>query len=110
MSMRIDNGAADEERHGGQRGTRGKKAIAEEEEKEEARRRRRERQGRELKGLVGPTAVFREARNYAARPPRKRGVKIVLRSSRPFGPSALLSPGPSRDPPTRRPLSKLIFY
>lgn len=38
--------------------------------------------GRSLRAQSdGPTAVLREARNYAARPLRKRGVKIALRSS-----------------------------
>jgi len=65
--------------------------------REEERRRDRAK----LKGSVGPTAVFREARNYAARPPRKRGVKIALRTLSPSSsppPSPSLLRGPSRDP------------
>jgi len=63
--------------------------------REEERRRDRAK----LKGSVGPTAVFREARNYAARPPRKRGVKIALRT---------LSPS-SLSPPALRRVSRVIL-
>lgn len=84
---------------------------AREEEEEVGERKERETE-RGLRAPVRPTAVFREARNYAARPPRKRGVKIALRSSPLYASSPFLPAGTvSRViPRARRPLSKLIFY
>lgn len=40
----------------------------------------REKEERGSKDPVGPTAAFREPRNYTVRLPRRRGVKIVLSS------------------------------